>query len=1178
MNLFISLLKSQKIMIGAGIILVIILIFVFGGKLGFTTTERILISALVLLLYFIWYLFAMMKEAKSAGNIEHSIGVHADNQMQSLRPEKKAEIEQFKKQLKEAINSLKKSKLGRWKIGKSALYALPWYMFIGPPASGKTTAIQNSGLEFPFGNNGLKGVGGTRNCDWFFSNQAIFLDTAGRYTTELEDRDEWISFLEILKKNRKKKPINGVLIGIGIDEIINSEHESLEQHAKNIRQRIDELIEHLGIRFPVYLVFTKCDLLQGFAEYFGDFSHGERSQIWGSTFTREQQNSKDLKNVFHIEFEKLYNSLTAMQRNRLSLPLKREQRRRVYLFPHQFSSLKEKLNYFVGELFQPNPYQDSPIIRGFYFTSGTQEGRPLNLAIEKIAKQFNLPALSMEEGESELESKTYFIRDLFTNILIKDQNYLVGQTSRIAKQKRFFRYASIVLSTILLGLFILGVSQDYVRNQIELGKISESVENIKDVDWNSNLLQTFKKTDKLRTIINQISNEKKESSIFNFGLNRSAEILEPVKQLYFSKTKSFFNNYIYGQLEKKLREFVNGKEYPREKIYNTLKTYLLVGDEFTRLDTNKNKFLFREFSSEVDTRILKLIPASASSEKEKLRVLIHNHIRFTIKNLGLRGNLQIKNTPQLVKRVRNLIRVKPSISSVYNQIKRTGFEVLPEAVSLRKFVGTGFSSIIKSDYEIPTFFTKNGWTVFVKNEINNQSNNTGKNDWVLGNSVQQTLPKEMLNKKEMSKTLQKLYFTEYNKIWRQFIRSIDYSNFGNVSTTAQIFSNLSNPENSPLVLLMKKITQETTFNDNSAIPVADSNSQSIVSKEIHPVDKEFSKLHNFVFEEPSGEALGEIAGCLEQYSYIAGVLESLKGDTEACKNYSAGIIKQGSGELPTAMKEIKNLLYPSLFAIQKLFETPVRNAWRAIMNDTQKYLNDQWQSRVYEHFNRTLVNNYPFSMNNMDAPLEDFEDFFNPRVGVLATFFNDELADFVNKNSWRIKKWENINIKLSRNMINTLKLADDIGKTMFNNEVLNLSFQMKPLQPVSQLINGSKPIVEQTYLYINGIEDKYYSGSPYWIDIDWPVKQGGTGAKLNISIRNFGSGDEKSFDGEWALFRLLDLADIGRKSSRLYQISWNFSKMNFYNIRTSYELRASSAKNPFKQGYLKQFHLPEKIN
>ena len=1177
MKLLLSILKSQKIMIAAGILLVIALIFVFGGRLGLTTTERILISALVLLLYLIWYLYTMMKEARNAGNIESAIGVQANNQMQSMRPEKKAEIQQFKNQLEEAINSLKKSKLGRGKLGKSALYSLPWYMFIGPPSSGKTTAIQNSGLEFPFGNDGLKGVGGTRNCDWFFSNRAIFLDTAGRYTTETEDREEWISFLEILKKNRKKKPINGVLLGIGIDELINSEPEVLETHAKNIRQRIDELVEHLGIRFPVYLVFTKCDLLQGFVEYFGDFSLEERSQIWGSTFSREQQNNPDLKNVFNQEFEKLHQSLSKLQRVRLSMHLKREQRRRVFLFPHQFNSIREKLNYFVGALFQPNPYQDKPIFRGFYFTSGTQEGVPLNIAIEKIAAQFNLPSLTAE-SETEVEIKNYFIRDLFSNVLISDQNYLVGQTSSIAKQKRILRLAVMALSTVGLGLFILGVSQNFFSSKSQLSDISNKVENIKDVEWNSNLLPTFKKIDDLRIMIEQISQDEKEASIFDLGMNRGNDVLEPAKKIYFSKTNSFVNKHLYSQIESKLRSFTRGQEYPREQIYNTLKAYLLIGNEFARLDTNNKKFLFKEFSNTIDDKFDNLISASSSNDKENLRLLIRNHLRFLINNLGLPGNTQIINNEQLVKSVQNLIRVKPSIESVYDRIKRTGIEVLSQPVGLRQLVGSSYSSSIKSDFEVPAFFTKNGWSTYVKKEIENESENPGKDDWVLGASIQETLPKEMLNRDEMSKSLERIYFTEYNTMWWQLIRSINYSNFGNVSTAAQVMNNLSDPTNSPIVLIMKNIAKETTFEDKFPKLADDAVGQVTGTKLTHIVDREFNNLHQFVFGESSDEALGKISGCIEQYVYLAGVLESLRDDSEASKNYSANILKQGEGELPTAMKEIQSALYPSLLSIRKLFETPVINVWEAILRDSQVYLNAQWQLRVYDHYNKTLSSFYPFSSNGMDAPLEDFEEFFNPEVGIIKTFMEDALYDFVNENPWRTKKWEGRGISLSREMINALSLSDDIGNTMFNGGVLNLSFQMKPMRPISQLKNGTKPIVEQIYLYINGYEDKYHMGSPYWKDIEWPIKQGRAGANLNISIRGIGSADEKSFDGEWALFRLLDLANIERKSSRLYQTSWDFKKGNLYDVRVAYELRASSTKNPFKQGYLKPFILPKNIN
>ena len=75
---------------------------------------------------------------------------------------------QLAARFQEAIGALRKSN----KTAKSLL-ELPWYMIIGPPGSGKTTALSNSGLEFPladrFGKTAVRGVGGTRSCDWWFT-------------------------------------------------------------------------------------------------------------------------------------------------------------------------------------------------------------------------------------------------------------------------------------------------------------------------------------------------------------------------------------------------------------------------------------------------------------------------------------------------------------------------------------------------------------------------------------------------------------------------------------------------------------------------------------------------------------------------------------------------------------------------------------------------------------------------------------------------------------------------------------------------------------------------------------------------------------------------------------------------------------------------------------------------
>ncbi|PBV22757.1 type VI secretion protein IcmF/TssM N-terminal domain-containing protein, partial [Pseudomonas aeruginosa] len=165
------------------------------------------------------------------------------------------------------------------------LYELPWYMVIGNPAAGKSSAIYNSGLKFPFEETHQKmvsaGLSGTRNCDWFFSTEGILLDTAGRYSVYSEDHSEWLGFLNILKKNRSKAPVNGLILIVSIAELVSQSPEHSLKLAKNLRARIQDLTERLEVVVPVYLVFSKMDLIAGFTEFFEFYEAQEYNQAWG---------------------------------------------------------------------------------------------------------------------------------------------------------------------------------------------------------------------------------------------------------------------------------------------------------------------------------------------------------------------------------------------------------------------------------------------------------------------------------------------------------------------------------------------------------------------------------------------------------------------------------------------------------------------------------------------------------------------------------------------------------------------------------------------------------------------------------------------------------------------------------------------------------------------------------
>ena len=229
----------------------------------------------------------------------------------------------------EAAQMLKKahfSKAGQgaqWtqRFSTQYLYQLPWYVIIGAPGSGKTTALVNSGLQFPladrFGKTALRGIGGTRNCDWWFTNEAVLLDTAGRYTTQeseqVQDAGEWLQFMGLLRKYRRRQPINGVIVTISISDLLTQSAEASRQQAVNLRQRLSELHEQLGIRFPVYVMVTKADLLKGFRAWFADYDKAQRDQIWGFTLPWEQTKHADydLMGNFQQEFSLLQQRLDA---------------------------------------------------------------------------------------------------------------------------------------------------------------------------------------------------------------------------------------------------------------------------------------------------------------------------------------------------------------------------------------------------------------------------------------------------------------------------------------------------------------------------------------------------------------------------------------------------------------------------------------------------------------------------------------------------------------------------------------------------------------------------------------------------------------------------------------------------------------------------------------------------
>ena len=312
----------------------------------------------------------------------------------------------------DAIATLKKMRLhaaGRkpgWRdwlslSGGNYLYDLPWYVFIGAPGAGKTTALVNSGLSFPladkFGPGAIRGVGGTRNCDWWFTDEAVLIDTAGRYTTQdshqSEDKSAWDGFLGLLKKARPRRPLNGVFLTVSVADLLSQGAEARSTLAASIRARLLELDERLTTRLPVYVLVTKSDLLYGFTDYFEELGKEQRAQVFGFTLPPEegrQVEEHGLGKAFGREFGLLHDRINDGLIARMQRETDGTRRAAIFGFPAQFGSVGPLLADLLDQVFTGSRFAQPPWVRGVYFTSGTQEGSPIDRVMGSLARSFGL--------------------------------------------------------------------------------------------------------------------------------------------------------------------------------------------------------------------------------------------------------------------------------------------------------------------------------------------------------------------------------------------------------------------------------------------------------------------------------------------------------------------------------------------------------------------------------------------------------------------------------------------------------------------------------------------------------------------------------------------------------------------------------------------------------------------
>ncbi len=702
------------------------------------------------------------------------------------------------------MSTLKKSsKRG----GMAYLYDLPWYVIIGPPGSGKTTALVNSGLKFPLAGPGgaaaIAGVGGTRHCDWWFTEEAVMIDTAGRYTTQDSDAEadkrSWTGFLDMMAENRPAQPINGVLVCISVEDIMTLGPAELDAHAGAIRRRLDELHNRLKISFPVYVMLTKMDLVAGFMEFFGDLTPEQREMVWGMTFKPKDRND-NMVATFPEEFDDLMMALSDQMTDRLQMEPDARARSRIFGFPTQMASLKAPINEFLVKVFEPSRYQTEAALRGVYFTSGTQEGTPIDRVLGALGRNFGAQGgVAMAFSG---QGKSFFLTDLLQRVVFAESGWVSTNIGHV--RRNFLLRAGAYAALFLLVAGVGGAwGYSYMRNAALEDQIDHAVDEYRELAASQinetkvadgDLHTVLQPLDKLRYMpLGYASLDDSAPVSESLGLGQHERLRAANVGAYRDALDRLFLPRLIFRLEQLLEKNIQNTAF----VYEGLKVYLMLGGQARMDEDLVRTWMARDWAN--------LYPGAGNAKgRERLMAHLDAALERPSSKVGLNG-------PLVQEAQRTLARM-PVADRAYTLMKtRAEGQGYPEWNAATR--GGPDSTLVfetrdgraLSEVAVPGFFTWAGFHDGVLAQMEPMVERARSERWVLGDVGEQsaieaqfaTIRQDIMNR----------YRAEFIEAWDNQLARLKIASVGGGSDL-RVMSALAAPT-SPLKQLLISMTKET---------------------------------------------------------------------------------------------------------------------------------------------------------------------------------------------------------------------------------------------------------------------------------------------------------------------------------------------------------------------------------
>ncbi len=1086
--------------------------------------------------------------------------------------ESAAELALLGERMRAAMTVMRRAHPG-WNMRGQYLYQLPWYMFVGAPGSGKTTALTHSGLTFPLaetlGAGAIGGIGGTRNCDWWFTDEAVLLDTAGRYTTQDSytdvDKAAWRGFLGLLKQHRRHRPINGVIVAISTADLLQQGEAARQAQARAIRARIDELHQQLGLAFPVYVMVTKTDLLAGFAEFFAQFGRAERAQVWGMTFALPADGAPRAPLAsFPAQFEALERQLQARVLDRMQQERDLQRRALLYSLPQQFAAMGDVLGRFLDTVFAPNSYEQPALLRGVYFTSGTQEGSPIDRVMASLAASFGLGRKVLPAGGAAGSGRSYFLTQLMREVIFKEAG-LAGVSRAVARRHQLMHWGALAGAAALALLLAWGLSVSHGRNArlVERAAVAagELAGLARAAPTTGAVLGALPLLNAARALPAGYAERGANLPLLSrMSLYQGEKLGDGAIGAYRRVLRSTLMPRLVAAMENALRRGDAGNQ---DVLYETLRVYLMLGQ--------RRYFDAASVQAWVEFDGRRSLPEATEAQRQQLLA----HAQALLEDED--GAEPVQLDAALVAQVRLTLAGMPLPERVYNRLKRQVALLRLPPFSVNAALGRDGSSVFARPSGAPLSRGVNGlYSVAGARQVADLSRqavaDVAKDQWVLD---RQEAAAGIGGVAQMQAAVLQLYYADYIAQWNAFLADVRLVPLTSLDQAARVTNALAGAD-SPLRALLMAAARATTLAADGAggapapadglvrdklnqarkqlAAVLGSEEQAApapASAPLHPVDQHFATLHRLA----GGAAptpLEQTLALIKDVALYFDAADSARRTGAPAPSADAMVrLRRGADGQPAPLST--------------LLQNIDSGGNGLAAGSERARLNALWAGTAAPFCRDAIAARYPLVRGSArDATAEDFGKFFGP-AGLMDDFFTNNLAPLVDMSA---RQW---------------RWRGAAGAASFSQEALD-QFQRGARLREMFFGAGARAPSLRFDLKVASV-DPAFTQLTLEIDGQALAFQAGQGARAVPMLLPSGKGNgqvrfeaapplrtEVKTEGPWAWLRMVDRGVLEPIQGERFRLT-----VDLEGRKAVYELTASSVVNPFRGEALDQFRCPASL-